>query len=300
MRTTPVSSTSSTHLPLVTASKSSDSKIELSQQTLLDLMENVLFRNPDIILAHLDEFYLLFSQLRATSKALFNKVHQRFGISFTRFVYQRQGGSFTFTNRAQFLISNPPFPEFTRAKRAKNNVKPYANLTKSWEKYHPETESTDRAYIERISDKHLLFDTSLDKKGGVYPAPLMETRRLLDATTWSPEINDSWALGRIHRRQTFHMVSEPSDENLFDDSIFTTGLKEKVVFHFTVLGRELCQLLLAGYTAVAYVEHIKDEVHGGLLLEPPSKPVPLVELGEIERVDLGDLKILLRAFQKEL
>ena len=291
--TSGVPDSSSVKLPLT-----GESAIELNQGTLLALL-TILDENPDIVLAHLDEFYPLFLKLRASSKALFCKVHQCFGISFARFAYRSQGNSFTFSNKAQFLFSNPPFPAFKRAKRVKNNVEPFDNLKASWSKYHPETESSDRAYIERISDKHDLFDTSVDKKGGVYPEPLMKTRRLLDATTWSPEINDSWALGRIHRRQTFHMVSEPSDENLFDDKLFTTGLKEKVVFHFTVLGRELCQLLLAGYTAAAYVHHAADEVQGGLLLEPPSTPGALVELDQIAKARVDDLKILLRDFQTD-
>jgi len=263
---------------------------------LMDLI-SVLDQNPEIVLAHLDEIYSLFLKLRVTSKALFLKVHQCFGIKFARFAYKFQGYNFTFKNKAQFLLSNPQFPAFTKAKRAKNNVAPFENLKASWSKYHPEADSSGRAYIERISDKHLLFDTSIDKKGGNYPDSLLKTRRLLDATTWSPEINDSWALGRIHRRQTFHMVSEPSDKNLFDDSTFTTGLKEKVVFHFTVLGRELCQLLLAGYTAAAYVDHVDDEVRGGVLLEPPTTSGPLIELDAIAKIDLDSLKRLLRAFQ---
>jgi hypothetical protein len=97
MLNTTSGATHSGGLQLVTTSKSTPA---MSPQMLMDLI-SVLDQNPEIVLAHLDEIYSLFLKLRVTSKALFLKVHQCFGIKFARFAYKFQGYNFTFKNKAQ-------------------------------------------------------------------------------------------------------------------------------------------------------------------------------------------------------
>jgi hypothetical protein len=113
------------------------------------------------------------------------------------------------------------------------------------------------AYIEIFAEKLILFPK-------IKQNTMWEDGRLFNPHgSWTPEINDGWALGNIHAKQDVRLMAQVDHAPNFWD-----GEKGRP----TALGRELIQLWRAGYRPVL-TDYAKDPYQGyGVLLYPMCYP----------------------------
>jgi hypothetical protein len=111
---------------------------------------------------------------------------------------------------------------------------------------------------------------------------------------WSPQIDDSWILGHIHKKSVILLMFDPSDKtNIYDD-------KSKRI---TATGREILIALNNGYKPLANKGSIEG-VSGGVLMAPPDwiENAQGIQESDLEKIDIvakfGGLSTAMEGSQK--
>jgi hypothetical protein len=106
-------------------------------------------------------------------------------------------------------------------------------LTSGYSLYQSVKVTRRRAFIEPLAEKYFLFN----KKARAILEP--EGTLIEPKLGWTPEVNDCWVLSHIHRGNYFHLLADPS---------FYPNFWDATQRRPTALGRELFQIMSAGYT----------------------------------------------------
>jgi hypothetical protein len=178
------------------------------------------------------------------------------------------------------------FPKEFKAKRKKNDVPLKEALPSAWEQYQLGAKEGSDVFVERLDDKDKLFPKGGSTQQQDEREKLVQSGRLFDPKgKWSPQINDAWTLGAIHRGRGVRMLSPPTSDNLWEP-------KES---RPSALGRELVQSLRAGYQPEGGTPDFTstNPEKRGTLLQPPSLRSYAV-IGQAEQGSPKDREDLLK------